>query len=105
MLQYVIQRLALVVVVLVAVSMLVFAVTAILPGSVAHLILGPFAAPEQVKALELKLGLNDPLLVQYWRWASRFVTGDFGQSMLMNRPVAPLLGEAIQKSLVLTLTS
>ena len=102
---YVIRRLLLVVVVLIAVSLLVFAITAILPGNVAYLILGPFAAPDQVKALELKLGLNDPILVQYWRWASRFVAGDFGQSMLMNRPIAPVLGEAIQRSLVLTLTS
>jgi peptide/nickel transport system permease protein len=102
---YVIRRLALVVVVLVAVSFLVFAITAILPANVAYLILGPFAPPEQVKALELKLGLNDPVLVQYWRWASRFVTGDFGSSMLMNRPIAPILSEAIQRSLVLTLTS
>jgi peptide/nickel transport system permease protein len=102
---YVIRRLILVVVVLIAVSLLVFAITAILPGNVAYLILGPFAAPDQVKALELKLGLNDPVLLQYWRWASRFVTGDFGQSMLMNRPIAPLLGEAIQRSLVLTLAS
>ena len=84
---YVIRRLVLVGVVLVAVSMLVFAITAILPGSVAHLILGPFAPPEQVKALELKLGLNDPLWLQYWRWASRLATGDFGHSMLMDRPV------------------
>jgi peptide/nickel transport system permease protein len=102
---YVTRRLLLVIVVLVAVSLLVFAITAILPGNVAYLILGPFAAPDQVKALELRLGLNDPVLVQYWRWASRFVTGDFGHSMLMNRPIAPLLGEAIQRSLVLTLTS
>jgi peptide/nickel transport system permease protein len=102
---YVIQRLILVVGVLIAVSALVFVITAVLPGNVAYLILGPFAAPEQVKALELKLGLNDPLIVQYWRWASRFVTGDMGESMLMSRPVAPLLGDAIQKSLVLTLTS
>jgi peptide/nickel transport system permease protein len=102
---YVTRRLLLVVVVLIAVSLLVFAITAILPGNVAYLILGPFAAPDQVKALEIKLGLNDPILVQYWRWASHFVTGDFGQSMLMNRPIAPVLGEAIQRSLVLTLTS
>jgi peptide/nickel transport system permease protein len=102
---YVIRRLALVLVVLVAVSFLVFAITAILPANVAYLILGPFAPPEQVKALEIKLGLNDPVLVQYWRWASRFITGDFGESMLMNRPIAPILSEAIQRSLVLTLTS
>src|SRR3954471_13429401 len=105
MVGYVTRRLLLVIVVLIAVSLLVFAITAILPGNVAYLILGPFAAPDQVKALEIKLGLNDPILVQYWRWASHFVTGDFGQSMLMNRPIAPVLGEAIQRSVVLTLTS
>jgi len=103
--QYVIQRLALVVVVLAAVSMLVFAITAILPGSVAHLILGPFAAPEEVKALELKLGLGDPLPLQYWRWASRFVAGDFGRSLLMDRPVYPLIAEAFGRSLTLALAS
>src|SRR6266540_2149250 len=102
---YVMRRLLLVVVVLVAVSFLVFAITAILPANVAYLILGPFAPPEQVKALEIKLGLNDPVLVQYWRWASRFITGDFGESMLMNRPIAPILGEAIQRSMMLALTA
>lgn len=98
---YVFGRLALVVLVLVAVSILVFAITAVLPGNVAYLILGQFAPPEQVKALELKLGLNDPLIEQYLRWAWRFVTGDFGESMLMSRPVAPLVSEAILRSLTL----
>lgn len=98
---YVLGRLGLVVLVLVAVSILVFAITAILPGNVAYLILGQFAPPDQVKALELKLGLNDPLVEQYLRWAWRFVTGDFGESMLMSRPVAPLVSEAILRSLTL----
>lgn len=102
---YTIRRLLLVLVVLAAVSLLVFLITAILPGNVANLILGQFAPPEQLKALELKYGLNDPVLVQYGRWASRFVTGDFGTSILQSRPVAPLVFEALQRSLVLTLVS
>ena len=105
MLGYTIRRLLLVLIVLAAVSLLVFAITAILPGNVANLILGQFAAPAEVKALELKYGLNDPLLVQYWRWAWKFVGGDFGQSVLQSRPVAPLVAEALQRSLVLTLVS
>jgi peptide/nickel transport system permease protein len=105
MASYVLRRLLLIVLVLATVSLLVFTITSILPASVAHLILGPFAPPEQVKALELKLGLNDPILVQYWRWASRLVTGDFGESMLMNRPVAPILAEAIQRSATLTVAA
>jgi peptide/nickel transport system permease protein len=81
--------------------MLVFAITSILPGNVAYLILGQFAPPDQVRALELKLGLDDPIWLQYARWAGRMALGDFGESMLMSRPVAPLVAEAIHRSLVL----
>jgi peptide/nickel transport system permease protein len=69
------------------------------------MILGPFAPPEAVAALERKLGLTDPVWVQYWRWASGILRGDLGESMLMSRPVAPLVAEALQRSLVLTLIS
>jgi peptide/nickel transport system permease protein len=99
---YVARRLLFVVLVLVAVSVLVFGITALLPANVAYLILGPFAPPEQVRALELKLGLTDPVWLQYWRWASGFLTGDLGESTLMNRPIGPLLAEAIGRSLMLT---
>jgi len=102
---YLIRRLVLVGVVLTAVSMLVFAITAILPGSVAHLILGPFAEPEQVKVVEIKLGLTDPVWLQYWRWVSHFVVGDFGNSLLMDRPVFPLIAEAFPRSLTLALAA
>jgi peptide/nickel transport system permease protein len=102
---YAIRRLLLVGVVLVAVSVLVFAITAILPGSVAHLILGPFASPEQVGIIEQKLGLNDPLWLQYWRWVSGLAVGDFGNSLLMNRPVYPLIAEAFGRSLMLAVSA
>lgn len=99
---YITRRLVFVVLVLVAVSMLVFGVTTLLPANVAYLILGAFATPEQVRALELKLGLTDPVWQQYLRWAGGFITGDLGESTLMNRPVGPMLLEAIQRSLMLT---
>ena len=102
MIGYVAQRLVFVVLVLIAVSMLVFGITALLPANVAYLILGPFAQPEQVHALELKLGLTDPVWQQYLRWAGGFLTGNLGESTLMNRPIAPLLAEAIGRSLMLT---
>ncbi|WP_439498857.1 ABC transporter permease [Bosea sp. (in: a-proteobacteria)] len=99
---YIARRLLFVVLVLVAVSMLVFGVTSLLPANVAYLILGPFAPPEQVRALELKLGLTDPIWQQYLRWAGGFLSGDLGESTLMNRPIGPLLAEAIGRSLMLT---
>jgi peptide/nickel transport system permease protein len=102
---YIARRIVLIALVLVAVSMLVFAITTLLPANVAYLILGPFAPPEQVRALELKLGLTDPVWQQYLRWAGRFLAGDLGESMLMNRPIAPILMEALGRSLVLTSVS
>jgi len=99
---YILRRLAFVVLVLVAVSMLVFGITTQLPANVAYLILGPFASPEQVRALELKLGLTDPVWLQYARWAGGFLSGNLGESTLMNRPIGPLLAEAIGRSLMLT---
>ena len=53
---YLARRLAFIVLVLVAVSILVFGITSLLPANVAYLILGPFAPPEQVRALELRFG-------------------------------------------------
>jgi len=99
---YIARRLLFVVLVLVAVSMLVFGITALLPANVAYLILGPFAPPEQVRALELKLGLTDPIWQQYVRWAGGFLSGNLGESTLMNRPIGPLLLEAIGRSMMLT---
>ena len=102
---YIAKRIVFIALVLVAVSMLVFAITTLLPANVAYLILGPFASPEQVRALELKLGLTDPVWQQYLRWAGHFLSGDLGESTLMNRPIAPLLMEALSRSLVLTSVS
>lgn len=102
---YIFRRLLAVLGVLLAVSVLVFSISSLLPANVAYLILGPFAPPEQVRVLELRLGLTDPIWQQYWRWVSGFLSGDLGQSMLMNRPIAPLLAEAIGHSLILTLSS
>src|SRR5258706_14237483 len=105
MIGYVAQRLVFVVLVLIAVSMLVFGITALLPANVAYLILGPFAQPEQVHALEIKLGLNDPVWQQYLRWAGGFLTANLGESTQMNQPTTPLLADSTTASLMLTAVS
>jgi peptide/nickel transport system permease protein len=87
--------------VLFGMSVLIFGIVHILPGNVAYAILGEYATPAAVAALEAKLGLNDPLLVQYWRWLSGMLQGDFGQSVVMSRPAASLIGEALGRSALL----
>ena len=87
--------------VLLGMSVLIFGIIHILPGNVAYAILGEFATPAAVAQLEAKLGLNDPLPVQYWRWLSAMLHGDFGMSIVMNRPAASLIGEALGRSALL----
>lgn len=80
------------------VTIIVFLVTHLLPGNVAVMILGQYQNVEQLRALEAKLGLNDPLPVQYWRWLRGILHGDLGTSVVMDRPVAPILWERIERS-------
>jgi peptide/nickel transport system permease protein len=98
---FLLRRLLGLVGVLLGMSVLIFGIVHILPGNVAYAILGEFATPAAVAQLEAKLGLNDPLPVQYWRWLSAMMHGDFGMSIVMQRPAAPLIAEALGRSALL----
>lgn len=102
---YVLKRLVYIGLILVVISVLVFAITQVLPGNVARMILDQYATEESVHALEQKLGLNEPYGVQYWRWASHLLRGDLGTSLIMERPVAPVLWPALERSAILALFS
>lgn len=105
MLRYIIQRILSIGLVLLAMSVLIFAVMHILPGNVANMIAGEFAPPDVIQAIEKKLGLNDPLWAQYFRWASGLLSGNPGVSLIMDRPVGPVVFDAFKNSAVLALVS
>ncbi len=105
MARYILRRLVYLVVILALLTVLIFGITQALPGNVARMILGSYNAPETLRALEEKLGLNDPLAVQYWRWVRRFARGDLGESLVMDRPIGPVVGEAFRNSLALAMLS
>lgn len=98
---YLARRLAAVLIVLFIVSLTVFAITQILPGNAAVMILGEYATADQLKALELQLGLDRPWHAQYLSWISTILSGDFGVSMRLSTPVAQLIGEAFWRSAAL----
>jgi peptide/nickel transport system permease protein len=98
---YVIRRLLGVVLVVLATSLLIFAIVHILPGNVAYAILGEYATPAAVATLEQRLGLNDPLWLQYWHWLSGILHGRMGQSLVMDRPAGPLILDALGRSAIL----
>ncbi|MFI5013455.1 MAG: ABC transporter permease [Hyphomicrobiales bacterium] len=102
---YLVRRLAAILVVLLIVSLTVFAITQILPGNAAVMILGEYATGEQRRALELTLGLDHPWYVQYLRWLGHTVSGDWGVSMRLSQPVTSLIGEAFWRSVALAAAS
>jgi peptide/nickel transport system permease protein len=80
---------------------IVFAGGQLLPGDVGRAILGPLADARAVAALNHQLGVDRPLLVQYWEWISRFVLGDMGMSYTYRSPVFPFIATALVNSLKL----
>jgi len=105
MLGYTARRIGHVVAIVGVMSFAIFAITQLLPGNAAHTILGPYATTEQIKAIEQALGLNDPWYVQYGRWLGGVLEGDLGRSVIMQRPIALLVGEALGRSAVLAAAS
>ena len=76
MLRFLGLRVAYTLAVLIAVSMLVFAVTELLPGNVVTMILGTDATPQDIARLERLMGLSDPPATRYLHWASGVARGD-----------------------------
>ncbi|MBL8583001.1 MAG: ABC transporter permease [Rhizobiaceae bacterium] len=82
------QRIALGLLLLLAVSVLIFAGTQILPGDVAQSILGQSATPEALANLRAELGLNDPAWVRYFKWLGGVLTGDLGTALSSGQDIA-----------------
>ncbi|MER8778895.1 ABC transporter permease [Mesorhizobium sp. M0977] len=87
-LRLVAQRIALGFLLLLAVSVLIFAGTQILPGDVAQAILGQSATPESLANLREQLDLNDPAYLRYFHWLGGVVTGDVGTAMSSGQDIA-----------------
>ncbi|MBM3521358.1 MAG: ABC transporter permease [Alphaproteobacteria bacterium] len=105
LLSLVLRRSAYALLTLVAVSVLIFIGTEILPGDLAQVILGQTATPETVAALRRELGLDRPAPQRYVEWILGAFNGDFGVSLANRVPVAELVGDRLGKTLVLAATA
>ncbi len=100
-LHYLVKRLVYLIVTVFVVSFLVFGITQLLPANAATMLLGEYATPETLAALEEKLGLDRPALVQYFDWAGGLIMGDLGVSLRTDLAIAPVVFEALGRSLIL----
>jgi len=98
---YILKRLISLVPVLFGLSIVVFLVMAMIPGDPATAILGSYATPENVERINRDLGLDKPLIEQYFIWIGNVLQGDLGRSFALNRPVIDEVLERFQATLIL----
>jgi peptide/nickel transport system permease protein len=85
--QYILKRLLLIIPTLLLVTVIVFALTRLIPGDVVVLMFEEKAYAKDLDALRAKLGLDKPLYMQYATWVGKVVQGDLGESLWTKRPV------------------
>jgi len=102
---YIVKRLLAVVPILFGLSIIVFAMMALIPGDPATAILGSYATPENVARLNSQLGLDKPLPQQYLTWLGNLLHGDMGQSYSLDRPVRAIVMERFGATLILAGTA
>ena len=102
---YILKRLISAVPVLFGITVIVFLIMAMIPGDPATAILGSYATPENVDRINRALGLDKPLVQQYFIWLGNILHGDFGRSYTQNRPVIDIITERFGNTLILAGTS
>ncbi len=105
MIYYVVRRLLAAIPTLLAVLTLVFVIVRIVPGDPAIAILGDRATPQAVAELDAKLGLDRPIWAQYATFIVQSLQGDFGRSMITNRPILADVGAVLPHTIDLTVAA
>jgi peptide/nickel transport system permease protein len=102
MAKFLVRRTFLLLVTMLFASVIIFALTQLLPGDIARLILGPRAADAAVDQFNNRFGLDQPVVLQYLNWLGGFVVGDWGRSYTgVNSEVRPLVLTRLSNSLIL----
>ena len=102
-LRLLLRRLGISLIVLVGVSMLVFAIARVIPGDPARIALGPNATADQVATLRAEMHLEEPLVLQYGHFLADVARGDLGTSLYTNRPVTVDIRQFLPATLELVL--
>jgi peptide/nickel transport system permease protein len=97
--RFILKRLGLALITLWLLTVIVFLLGQVLPSDPGRSVLGPLAAPSAVRALDHQLGVDKPLLTQYWNWLSNFP----GTSTQYQAAIGPILGPALVRSLKLAI--
>jgi ABC-type dipeptide/oligopeptide/nickel transport system permease component len=103
--KYLVTRLVLAIPTFLVVLTLVFFIVRVIPGDPATAALGDYASKEAVEALRERMGLNDPLYVQYFRFLGDLLQGDLGNSLITGNSISQQVLQVLPYTLELTLTA
>lgn len=101
MLGYFVKRLGLSLAILFTAVIALFCLIYVVPGDPATIALGPRASAEQKEAFRVRMGLDQPLVIQAARFVGQLAQGDLGTDILTQRPVADLVGSALPRTVIL----
>jgi len=105
MLSYIAKRVLATIPVMLIVAVFVFLMLRLAPGDPAAVIAGDYATTEDVERIREQLGLNEPIPVQLAQWLGQLARGDLGQSIFSKKPVLELIGQRIEPTMLLALTT
>ncbi|MFB3819735.1 MAG: ABC transporter permease [Candidatus Methylomirabilales bacterium] len=103
MLEYLLRRVLALAPVMLVVATLVFVLMHLTPGDPVSAMLGMDASPADIERMRAKLGLDQPLLLQYLHWFGKVLRGDLGESIFLQIPVLEAVAERLEPTLLLTL--
>ncbi|WP_028393539.1 ABC transporter permease [Bacillus cihuensis] len=99
--KYILGRILNMIPTLLIVAIIIFLITRMLPGNPAAVMLGPQASAAEIEALTEKLGLNDPLYIQFFDYIGNLLQGDLGNSLTYNMPIIDLIMERFPNTVIL----
>jgi peptide/nickel transport system permease protein len=105
MLGYLFRRVLAAIPVMGVVALFVFLLLRLTPGDPAAILAGDNATPAQLDRIRASLGLNEPLYVQFFTWINKLLHGDLGVSLISNVPVTTMIGQRIEPSISIALST
>ncbi|MGI8895107.1 MAG: ABC transporter permease, partial [Casimicrobiaceae bacterium] len=105
MLAYLGKRLVATIPVMAVVAIFVFSMLRLTPGDPASIIAGAAATSQEIVEIRARLGLDRPIIAQFFVWIGNMFSGDFGESFFFKKQVAELIADRIEPTLALALTT
>src|SRR5215470_953065 len=105
MLGYLLRRMLAAIPVMGVVALFVFLLLRLTPGDPAAILAGDNATPEQLERIRVSLGLHEPIYIQFFTWINQLLHGDLGVSLISNVPVLQMIGQRLEPSISIAIST